>query len=66
MTNYSNRRKFYLLFRNEKVNAMCSQLNRSHYRELLKLKEKYRMITYYEMSKLLNEVGGKYEDNIIN
>ena len=30
-------RKFYLLFRNEKVNALRSQLSWSHYRELLKL-----------------------------
>ena len=35
--NLMNMRKFYLLFRNEKVNALRSQLSWSHYRELLKL-----------------------------
>ena len=28
-------------------------------------KEKHRVITYYEIGKLLNEAGGKYGDNII-
>ena len=30
------------------------------------LKERYKVITYYEIGKLLNEVGGKYGDNIID
>ena len=29
-------------------------------------KERHRVITYYELGKLLNEAGGKYGDNIIN
>ena len=29
-------------------------------------KERHRVITYYEIDKLLNEAGGKYGDNIIN
>ena len=29
-------------------------------------KERHRVITYYEIGKLLNEAGGKYGDDIIN
>ena len=29
-------------------------------------KERHRVITYYEIGRLLNEAGGKYGDNIIN
>ena len=29
-------------------------------------KERHKVITYYEIGKLLNEAGGKYGDNIIN
>jgi len=29
-------------------------------------KERYKVITYFEIGKLLNEVGGKYGDNIID
>ena len=29
-------------------------------------KERNRVITYYEIGRLLNEAGGKYGDNIIN
>ena len=29
-------------------------------------KERKRVITYFEIGKLLNEAGGKYGDNIIN
>ena len=29
-------------------------------------KEKYKVITYFEIGKLLNEAGGKYGDNIID
>ena len=41
-----NMRKFYLIFRNEKVNALRSQLSWSHYRELLSLKD-FDKIKYY-------------------
>ena len=37
--NLISMRKSYLLFYNEKVNALCSQLSWSHYRVLLALKE---------------------------
>ena len=29
-------------------------------------KEKHKVITYFEIVKLLNEAGGKYRDNIID
>lgn len=29
-------------------------------------KERHKVITYFEISKLLNEAGGKYGDNIID
>lgn len=29
-------------------------------------KERHRVITYFEIGRLLNEAGGKYGDNIIN
>lgn len=29
-------------------------------------KERHKVITYFEIGKLLNEVGGKYGDNIID
>ena len=29
-------------------------------------KERNRVITYYEIGRLLNDAGGKYGDNIIN
>ena len=29
-------------------------------------KERYKVITYFEIGKLLNEAGGKYGDNIID
>ena len=44
--NLMSMRKFYLLFHNEKVNALRSQLSWSHYRVLLSLKE-YEEIKYY-------------------
>lgn len=36
--NLMNMRKFYLVFRDEKVNALRSQLTWSHYRELITIK----------------------------
>ena len=44
--NLMNMRKFYLVFKNEKVNALRSQLSWSHYRELLSLKD-FDKIKYY-------------------
>ena len=44
--NLMNMRKFYLLFKNEKVNALRSQLTWTHYRELLTLDD-YNEIIYY-------------------
>ena len=44
--NLMNMRKFYIIFKNEIVNAMRSQLTWTHYRELLKLKD-INVINYY-------------------
>ena len=44
--NLMNMRKFYLLFTDEKVNALRSQLSWSHYRELLPIKN-INKIKYY-------------------
>ena len=51
-----NMRKFYLLFRNEKVNALRSQLSWSHYRELLKLNN-YDEIRYYIDITIKSNIG---------
>ena len=39
-------RKYYELFRNQKLNTVCSKLSWSHYRELIKIKD-YNEIYYY-------------------
>ena len=44
--NLMNMRKFYLVFKNEKVNALRSQLSWSHYRELLPIND-FEKIKYY-------------------
>ena len=44
--NLMNMRKYYLIFKDEKVNAMRSQLTWTHYRELLVLKD-INAINYY-------------------
>ena len=44
--NLMNMRKFYLLFKNENVNALRSQLSWSHYRELLPIND-MNIIKYY-------------------
>ena len=44
--NLMSMRKFYIIFKNEKVNALRSQLTWTHYRELLKL-DNYNEIRYY-------------------
>ena len=49
-------RKFYLLFRNEKMNALRSQLSWSHYRELLKLNN-YDEIKYYIDITIKSNIG---------
>ncbi len=54
--NLLNMRKFYLLFRDEKVNAMRSQLSWSHYRELLSLKNNDE-IKYYINVAIINNLG---------
>lgn len=48
--NIMNMRKFYLLFKDEKVNAMRSQLSWTHYRELLKLNDINEINYYIETS----------------
>ena len=44
--NLMSMRKYYLIFRNEKVHAMRSQLTWTHYRQLLVLKD-LGEINYY-------------------
>lgn len=44
--NLFNMRKFYIIFKNEKMNALRSQLSWTHYRELIKLKN-INKIKYY-------------------
>ena len=48
--NLMNMRKFYLIFKDEKVNAMRSQLGWTHYRELLKLNDINEINYYIETS----------------
>ncbi len=48
--NLMNMRKFYQIFKNEKVNAMRSQLTWSHYRELLSVKSLEEIHYYIELS----------------
>ena len=54
--NLMNMRKFYLVFRERKVNAMRSQLSWSHYRELLSIKN-YDEIIYYVNLTICNNLG---------
>lgn len=54
--NLMSMRKFYLLFRDEKVNALRSQLSWSHYRELLSL-DNYNEIKYYIKITMKNNLG---------
>ena len=54
--NLMSMRKFYLLFRSEKVNALRSQLSWSHYRELLKLNN-YDEIKYYIDIAIKSNIG---------
>ena len=51
-----NMRKFYLLFRDRKVNALRSQLSWSHYRELLSIKN-FDEIIYYINLTITNSLG---------
>ena len=54
--NLMNMRKFYLLFRDRKVNALRSQLSWSHYRELLSIKN-FDEILYYINLTITNSLG---------
>ena len=54
--NLMNMRKFYLLFRDKKVNALRSQLSWSHYRELLSIKN-FDEIIYYINLTITNSLG---------
>lgn len=54
--NLMNMRKFYLIFKDEKVNAMRSQLTWSHYRELLSLNNCDEMKYYIEIA-VKNNLG---------
>ena len=54
--NLMNMRKFYLLFKDRKVNALRSQLSWSHYRELLSIKN-FDEIIYYINITISNSLG---------
>ena len=54
--NLMNMRKFYLLFKDKKVNALRSQLSWSHYRELLSIKN-FDEIIYYINLAISNSLG---------
>ena len=66
-------KKFYNLI--EKVATLSPYLSYGHYVELLPYedinkvknysKERHRVITYFEIGKLLTEAGNKYGDNIV-
>lgn len=47
--NLVNYRKFYSIFKNEKLNALRSKLSWTHYRELIKLKNIDEIIYYIEL-----------------
>ena len=49
-------RKFYLIFRDRKVNALRSQLSWSHYRQLLVIKDTYEIIYYINLT-ISNNLG---------
>ena len=57
--NLMNMRKFYLLFKDEKVNAMRSQLSWTHYRELLKLND-INEINYYIETSIKQNLSYRY------
>lgn len=48
--NLNYMRKFYLLFKDEKMNALRSQLTWTHYRELLKIKNMNEIEYYIKIS----------------
>ena len=54
--NLMSMRKFYLVFKNIKVNALRSQLSWSHYRELLSVKNIDEIEYYIELA-LINNLG---------
>ncbi len=54
--NLMNMRKFYLVFRERKVNALRSQLSWSHYRELLSIKNPDEIIYYINLT-ICNNIG---------
>lgn len=54
--NLMNMRKFYLIFKDRKVNALRSQLSWSHYRELLSIKD-LDEIEYYMNLSIKNNLG---------
>ena len=49
-------RKFYLIFRDRKVNVLRSQLSWSHYRQLLVIKDTYEIIYYINLT-ISNNLG---------
>lgn len=68
--NLMNMRKFYLIFRDKKVNALRSQLSWSHYRELLSIRNTDEIIYYINLAIGNNlgyrELGIKIKSNEYN
>ena len=68
--NLMNMRKFYLIFKNKKVNALRSQLSWSHYRELLSIRNTDEIIYYINLAIGNNlgyrELGIKIKSNEYN
>ena len=65
--NLMHMRKYYLLFKNEKLNALRSQLTWTHYRELLTINNTYKIIYYINLCKHNNlsyrELHNKIKSN---
>lgn len=64
--NLFNMRRFYLLFRNEKLNAVRSHLSWTHYRELLKLKDTNEIYYYINLSIEQNLSYRELHEKIVN
>ena len=67
--NYSYRnlvsiRKYYCIFKNEKMNALRSQLTWTHYRELIKIKDEDKIIYYINICRQYNLSSRKLIERI--
>ena len=67
-------RKFYIIFKDEKMNALRSQLSWTHYRELIKLKNIDEIKYYINISEqqnlsyreLINKIKNKEYERLDN